>query len=846
MKSKISYNTQNAGKLHDNKYYQSCENTIQFYEEILKEKENLKTKNEEFVTEKLNDAKNKYESEKIFEVLAKIYEKNKEYAFGITNELPMNSNLLSIISNVSILRIAYGKVRKNKGAMTEAYPVDSDTYYNLDIKQRNYLNKTFDMPDKISNEIFQETSELIKMGKYPWGTSRRIYLDKPGKKAKRPITIPPFMDKVLQEAIKLVLTTIYEPYFEKMNSSFGFRPFKGVHNSIYALTCGNTAGLTKAIKGDIKAAYDKVDRTILINCLEKKIKDKKFIAFIKNRLNYQYYDTEEKIYKKTEEGIPQGGADSPYLWNIYMLGFDEYIQNEIKGKFLTEINSKYHKNNKEKDWLYNKSIELNKRKSTLVKIFRFIWKEKRLNNGKYLTNLKKLNKLSEIKWHGEDFIFPKHNHYAKNILKECKIEEYKETEEGEKDFLKRITKYARKIRHKVLRIPKKDPNRMFFKLIYIRYADDWIILTNLKNKMVNDLKSKIANFLDTNLKATLSEEKTLITNLVKEKAHFLGFELNTNRKRKISRFKQKGKIIKARRDPKNIHAYPDQQRLLDRFCMKGICDENGFPREIRKLSNLEIFSIIEKYNSMLRGIVNYYKGYIKYKSLLSRWCYILIYSCIKTIAMKMKISTAKVFSKYGIKSKENEKTIGTIVTMKVEDKTYQKYWILETYKSLIKKDTHKEKKRIAENYWNLYNNIIPSYNSNDKADITNDDFLKVADWINLKTKTSLDMPCSICGSQEKIEMHHLNHIRKRKYSTIPKEETWTKIMGLRNRKQIPVCRDCHINLIHKGKYGGTRLGYLIPETMFDNRLINIENYLNKGIDVSQYCKSLEEKGWKRA
>jgi retron-type reverse transcriptase len=151
-----------------------------------------------------------------------------------------------------------------------------------------YLKKTKKAPNSVSSAIFTETSTLLKLGKYPWGSSRRVYFDKPGKPgALRPITIPPFMDKVVQAAITMVLEAIYEPWFEKRNRSFGFRTSKGVHDAIYCITSLKARGLNMAIEGDIKAAYDKVNRKKLIEILSQKIKDRKFLKLLESRLNIE-------------------------------------------------------------------------------------------------------------------------------------------------------------------------------------------------------------------------------------------------------------------------------------------------------------------------------------------------------------------------------------------------------------------------------------------------------------------------------------------------------------------------------------------------------------------------------
>jgi hypothetical protein len=93
-------------------------------------------------------------------------------------------------------------------------------------------------------------------------------------------------------------------------------------------------------------------------------------------------------------------------------------------------------------------------------------------------------------------------------------------------------------------------------------------------------------------------------------------------------------------------------------------------------------------------------------------------------------------------------------------------------------------------------------------------------------------------------MHHLKHIRKNSYGLIPVEKTWLKVMSLRNRKQIPVCRECHYNLIHRGKYGGTKLTQLAPKILWDNRLVTIESCIGSNPNKKEIKSCLIGKGWR--
>jgi len=159
---------------------------------------------------------------------------------------------------------------------------------------------------EINANLIEITSDLISRDLYPWGLSRRVYIDKPGTKVKRPITIPPFMDRVVQTAVKMILylEAIYEPYFNNLNISFGFRPNRGSHDAIYNITRPYSRTMNIAVEGDIKGAYNKVSRNKLIKILSLRIQDKKFLNFIAKRLEYLYYDTEERQVVEDKEGIP--------------------------------------------------------------------------------------------------------------------------------------------------------------------------------------------------------------------------------------------------------------------------------------------------------------------------------------------------------------------------------------------------------------------------------------------------------------------------------------------------------------------------------------------------------------
>lgn len=171
--------------------------------------------------------------------------------------------------------------------------------------------------------------------------SRRTYIMKKDGKRKRPLGIPAFIDKLVQEVIRMILEAIYEGSFE--NCSHGFRPDRSCHTALDQIQTRFT-GVKWFIEGDIKSFFDNIHHDILIGILKERISDERFIRLIRKFLNAGYI--EDWVYHKTYSGTPQGGIISPILANIYLNKLDKYMQEYIlkfnKGKN-RKRNPKYRK-----------------------------------------------------------------------------------------------------------------------------------------------------------------------------------------------------------------------------------------------------------------------------------------------------------------------------------------------------------------------------------------------------------------------------------------------------------------------------------------------------------------------
>jgi hypothetical protein len=154
--------------------------------------------------------------------------------------------------------------------------------------------------------------------------------------------------------------------------------------------------------------------------------------------------------------------------------------------------------------------------------------------------------------------------------------------------------------------------------------------------------------------------------------------------------------------------YINKQRVIDKQFIKGYCDKHGQTKDIPRLSTLEPFVIIERFNSVIRDFANFSTEFLSNPVEINRWIWVLKYSCLKTLYKKYKLSLSKLIKKYYYKNKEYTKQFGKTVSFKVrmkyEEEILEKEWILLNYLK-AKHSTLALIKKLAlkTNFWILDN-----------------------------------------------------------------------------------------------------------------------------------------------
>lgn len=362
------------------------------------------------------------------------------------------------------------------------------------------------------------------------------------------------------------------------DNSHGFRTGRSCHSALRTVRMA-WSGMKWVIEGDIEGCYNNLDHSTLMEMMRQRIQDERFLNVIWKLLRAGY--EEEGVLKPSKKGCPQGGVVSPVLANIYLHDLDVFVQ-----KLMVQHNSGNSGRRRP-----NKEYERLRGKRDRLRFYRG-------SDGK-----SRPRPTSEVPLHE-----------------------------------------VRKITKEMQNVPSKDPmDETYQKLTYVRYADDWIVGIIGSKDFAEAIREQIRVFLLEHLNLTLSPEKSHISHLSQEGAHFLGFQIKcgqagTYSGRSIAKNMFGGSKRTVGWQPR---LFVPMDNVIKRLSEKNFCTSTGFPLKKKGWIVYDDEVIISRYNSVLRGLRNYYAPADNLGTSMNRINYIMKYSCAHTLAAKHRTRISK-------------------------------------------------------------------------------------------------------------------------------------------------------------------------------------------------------------
>jgi group II intron reverse transcriptase/maturase len=573
--------------------------------------------------------------------------------------------------NPAIYLRAYGKIYRNAGAMTKG--------------------TTEETVDGMCLQKVNRIIELLRQERYRWTPVRRTEIPKANGK-RRPLGIPTWSDKLVQE----VLRSLLEPYYEQRFStrSHGFRPARGCHTALREIQRLWT-GTAWFIEGDIKGCFDNIDHAVLLEIIRRDIHDGRLVRLIEGLLNAGYM--KDWRYHDTLSGTPQGGIISPLLANIYLNELDRFVEDTLIPAY---TRGKRRQENPEYARLHTQIAAARRRK--------------------------------------------------------------------DREAVHRLAQERRKL-------PSKSPaDPDFRRLRYLRYADDFLLGFIGPKKEAEAIRDRLGEFLGQKLKLTLSAEKTLITHAADEKAKFLGYEITVTRA---------GDHVAAngkRTANGGIALLMPQQvvrKYRDRF------SQGGKPVHSIEATNDSDYTIVQRYQSVLRGVYHYYCMAVNVAKRMHGIKWILETSLTKTLARKFRVKVTEIYRRYQV-TVPDVFGDGTRKVLRVVIARPDKEPLMAVFGGF-------PLKRIPEGMGS--------------ADLSFETtWFSPSGFRSEVVQRLLAGKCELCGAEGPVQMHHIRKLADLDRAGRRPATEGEKIMAARRRKTLAVCVECH-GKIHAGRYDGPRL-----------------------------------------
>lgn len=578
----------------------------------------------------------------------------------------------------------------------------------------------------LSNVI--SISKRLSSYEYTPKPTKRVFIPKSNGKM-RPLGISSTQDKIVQQAVFLILNPLFDSIF--LDSSHGFRSKRGCHSAIRSIY-HRWKRPKWFIEADISQCFDRICHPTLLHAINKRVNDYWLSILIHRFLKAGFIQFENLSDSQlvNKQGTPQGSVLSPLMCNILLHEFDVEV-----------------------------------RKITLS-----------------INNIRNAKVSEAYKRETSQYVGTEWEHVFNSLVKLTPKADKRE-----------IRKHLRKIR--VLNVRNKgityldeDPN--YRKLEYVRYADDFLLgFIGPKSEAVTIL-FRLVNSLWSVCKLEVNPEKVSITHHRKW-VMFLGYKIKGHYDLNVRWDKERGQRVGGT----TLKLGAPLERLLNR------CVDRGFFQKARKGKANKVVArrqdkwlfmsdtdIVKRFNSVVRGISNYYCLSTQ-QSVLYELYYLLRRSCALTLAHKHKKRTAKwAFDKYGNNLK---------IMQPVNNKgVITEQCTVEFYLPKVTKESYKKHSKYEPNMYDLSLKVqgrtIPS-------------------TLHAVCNAS-ELNCAIPNCTNKAnDWHHIKHKKRYKGTDMQR-----KLLSY-TAKQIPICK-AHHNLIHSGKYDGPSLrkiqGY-VPEDFIE-------------------------------
>ena len=284
---------------------------------------------------------------------------------------------------------------------------------------------------------------------------------------------------------------------------------------------------------------------------------------------------------------------------------------------------------------------------------------------------------------------------------------------------------------------------------YVRYANDWMIGISGEKALAEQIKIDITYFIKRNLKQQVHFIKTKLTNIRERNAYFLGYDIFLPKKGNLLSHAET-RVHRIRRIDPILCMDVSVKNLIKKYTEKGyflLTKEGVRPISRGLYVSFQDHIIVSHYRSMILRLLNHYSGCTR-PGRIQYIQYLLQMSCAMTLGHRHRVSSSKVFHKYGKNLSVKVENTTSIIDMRLKTQLFfsDKMWKIRSICTSLDREV---------------NNIVSC--------------------------STIGLICLICDSVGEIKMYHVKHTRKKRLRDFGIHER----IALFNRKQVPLCGCCY-------------------------------------------------------